>query len=181
MQTKAWARLLSRHLYRPGPCPGFLPVAADLAGTRVPAVLPVGRRAALAERMLPAAVDGRPPHLGHAEPLALLVAAPDVRPAARGVVRLAEAASALDVRLPHRASAARSEQPEAEAPSARLAALGAARLGLPKAPDGPVAAQRGLRATVLLAESRLARAAPRAAAVPAEPLAVLRLEAAKAP
>jgi hypothetical protein len=119
----------------------------DLAGPRALAALPVASE--VAQSVRPAALDGPPRLLGHAEPLVLLVAAvSDVPPAGPGVARLAEAAQ--DVQRRRRVSGARSELPAAAVSAAPPAGPGVARLASPmavrKALDEPVVAQRGLRA-----------------------------------
>jgi hypothetical protein len=104
----------------------------DLAGPRALAALPVASE--VAQSVRPAALDGPPRLLGHAEPLALLVAAvPDVRPAGPGAARLAEAASAQDVQRRRRVPGARSELPAAAVSGVRQAGRGVARLASPTA------------------------------------------------
>jgi hypothetical protein len=125
MQTRTSARLPSRRLCRRGLCQGFLPGAADLAGRRVPAVLPA------TQEVQAGAQDVRPRRQdGAAAPASPVAAEPDVRPAVLDAAHLEAVALAQDARQRRRASA---ERPEAGVPIARVAVLGAVRLAFPEA------------------------------------------------
>jgi hypothetical protein len=123
---------------------------------------------ALAQEVLPAAVDGRPRRLDHAAGWASpAAAAQDVQQAVLDAVRLAAVAPVLDARPRRRVSAAAWESPEAEASNARLAVLGGARFALRK--EAALAAP---------ADSQLAQAVRRAAVVRVGRQAARRPEAA---